>query len=73
MAGWDDAMFANLPRPRIRGRVAATPEPGQVLTPAVQAARPQASLRPGPPSSYGDQLAQQLYGWLEAAWPSRHA
>jgi hypothetical protein len=50
--------------------VAATPEPGQVLTPAVQAARPQASLNPGPPSSYGDQLAQQLYSWLKQHGPN---
>ena len=70
MAGYDDNVFDNLPRPRIKGRVAATPEPGQVLTPAVQAVRPQQSAQPGPEPSYADQLAQWLYAKGTARLPA---
>jgi hypothetical protein len=70
MAGWDDSMFANLPRPKIKGRVAATPDPDQPLTPAVQAARPQTYAEPGPQPSYADQLAQWLYAKGTANLPA---
>src|SRR4029077_3225211 len=56
--------------PRIKGRVAATPDPGQPLTPAVQAVRPQQSAQPGPDLSYADQLAQWLYAKGTAHLPA---
>ena len=70
MAGYDDGMFGNLPRPKLKGRVAATPDPGQPLTPAVQAVRPQQSAQPGPEPSYADQLAQWLYAKGTANLPA---